>query len=198
MVLWRRFVWVAFALGCGLILSAGATLVPSLVAGHSPLGAVEPASAGPSLVINEVAWSGTPADEGDQWIELYNPTESPLDLDGWTLALQSTGSTVALSGVIEPQGFYLLEANHDGVISDILADLIASIYMPSNGDTLGLYDPTGTLVDSANGNGGEWPGGIAGPEPSSMERVDPNRPDHDDNWASNDGVIVVSTPYSQS
>ena len=34
------------------------------------------------LVINEVAWGGTDASPYDEWIELYNPTDEPVDLTG--------------------------------------------------------------------------------------------------------------------
>ncbi|MGQ9700399.1 MAG: Ig-like domain-containing protein [Candidatus Bipolaricaulaceae bacterium] len=37
------------------------------------------------VVITEIGWGGTAADVGDQWIELTNVTESPVDLSGWIL-----------------------------------------------------------------------------------------------------------------
>ena len=38
------------------------------------------------LVINEIAWAGTAASSADEWIELFNPTDQPIDLSGWTLS----------------------------------------------------------------------------------------------------------------
>ena len=37
------------------------------------------------VIINEVAWAGTAADPGSQWIELRNVGTAPVDLTGWTL-----------------------------------------------------------------------------------------------------------------
>ena len=34
------------------------------------------------VVINEVAWSGSVAAAADEWIELYNNTDQPIDLSG--------------------------------------------------------------------------------------------------------------------
>jgi len=38
-----------------------------------------------SVIINEVAWAGTVADSGDEWIELRNLETNPVDLSGWVL-----------------------------------------------------------------------------------------------------------------
>ncbi len=37
------------------------------------------------IIISEVAWAGTQAFEGDEWIELYNTTSGDIDLSGWRL-----------------------------------------------------------------------------------------------------------------
>ena len=38
------------------------------------------------VIINEIAWGGTIAEPGgDEWIELYNPGISPVDLNQWLL-----------------------------------------------------------------------------------------------------------------
>ena len=38
-----------------------------------------------SVIINEVAWMGTEASYSDECLELYNKTESPINLEGWVL-----------------------------------------------------------------------------------------------------------------
>ncbi len=55
--------------------------VESTVAGGG--GAAEPCEG--KVIISEVAWPGTAADPRDQWIELRNLGEAPVDLTGWTL-----------------------------------------------------------------------------------------------------------------
>jgi hypothetical protein len=142
------------------------------------------------VVINEVAWGGTAASSSDEWIELKNNTAFPITLTGWTLT--NTGSiSVVLVGVIPAHGYFLLERSDDNTISDIPADQIYSnaLLNPPTPDHLVLRDNTGSVIDTANGDGGTWPAGSAGPDFYSMERVDPLTPDTDGNWASNDGVI---------
>ncbi len=140
------------------------------------------------VVINEVGWMGTEAHYGDEWIELHNTTESDLDLGGWTLS-DGGDVDVALSGVITAGGYYLLERADDGVITDVVADLIYAGNLANAGETLNLRDPLNALIDSANGDGGGWPAGIPTSPKHTMERIDPAAPDADPNWASNDGII---------
>ena len=42
------------------------------------------ASAG-DVVINEIAWMGTEASSGHEWIELYNTTGNDIDLTNWCI-----------------------------------------------------------------------------------------------------------------
>ena len=148
----------------------------------------------PSLevVISEVAWMGTAASANDEWIELYNNTDEEIDLTGWTLAAADGTPSIALEGSIPPHGFFLLERSDDNTVSDLPADQIYTGALSNSGESLELRDAGGALIDTANGDGGAWPGG-ANPsgDPggrASMERVDPTAPDTDDNWTTNDGV----------
>ncbi|MCD6494511.1 DUF11 domain-containing protein [Candidatus Bipolaricaulota bacterium] len=63
------------------------------------------------VIINEIAWAGTPASPADEWIELRNLGSIPVDLTGWTLCWYRKGGTippedqwtrVPLSGTISP------------------------------------------------------------------------------------------------
>jgi hypothetical protein len=45
-------------------------------------GARSPAQGQSTIVINEIAWSGTAASYADEWIELHNPSPQPIDLSG--------------------------------------------------------------------------------------------------------------------
>jgi uncharacterized repeat protein (TIGR01451 family) len=138
------------------------------------------------IVINEVAWMGTQASFNDEWIELHNTTGDDLDLDGWTL---SDGGDVNLSlgGLISAGGYYLLERSSDVVVSDLLADLLYDGNLANSGEALTLRDPTGAVIDTANGDGGAWPAGDNTAK-HTMERVSPIAPDDASNWADNDGL----------
>lgn len=140
------------------------------------------------VVVNEVAWMGTLAYGTDEWIELKNNTSTPITLNGWTLT-NTAGISVMLNGVIPAHGYYLLERTDDDAIRDIPADQLFTKGLPnSSPDYLVLRDDTRAVIDSANGDGGGWPAGVASPDYRSMERIDPLAADTDSNWASNDGI----------
>ncbi|MCR4404180.1 MAG: lamin tail domain-containing protein [Candidatus Acetothermia bacterium] len=157
----------------------------------------------PTVVINEVGWMGTAANSADEWIELYNPTDYGFDLSGWTLSWSEGEVTIYFSevagntkeirrSVIPARGFYILERTDDTTISDIEADLIYKGSLDNAGGTIILRDAAGRVVDTANGDGGEWPAGTASrgePPYASMERINPALPDADANWGSNNGEI---------
>ena len=146
-----------------------------------------------AVVINEVAWAGTAANSNDEWIELYNNTDGDLDLTGWRLVSDDGSPDIALEGTIPAHGFFLLERGDDETISDIPADQVYQGALKNSGERLRLLDPGGSIIDTANHDGGAWPAGTDAhsmPPNASMERIDPALEDTDENWASNDGVEI--------
>ncbi len=139
------------------------------------------------VVISEVAWMGTEASANDEWIELYNTTDHAISLIGWRLESADGSPSIALVGTIPAQGFFLLERTDDNTVSDIPADQIYSGALSNSGETLILKDPSGNIIDTANGDGGPWPAGNDSPR-ATMERLDLLAPDSDTNWATNNGV----------
>ncbi len=158
-----------------------------------------------TVVINEIAWAGTEASSFDEWIELYNPSEEPVDLSGWTLTSDTWVihfDTVGEATVetrrttIAAYGFFLLERTDDETILDIPADLIYKGSLPNSGATLYLFDQDGEEVDTANAFQEEWIAGNASqgePIYASMERVDPTKADGLSNWQSNDGITACGS-----
>jgi hypothetical protein len=124
-----------------------------------------------SVIINEIAWAGTAASSSDEWIELWNPGSSPVNLAGWTLRGVDGTPTIGLTGSIPAGGFYLLERTDDTVVSDIAADQFYTGDLGNFGEILHLLDSSNRLVDTANGNGGAWPGNpVASNTQGSLER----------------------------
>ncbi|MBA7599010.1 hypothetical protein ES703_06037 [subsurface metagenome] len=124
-------------------------------------------AANPSdVLINEIAWMGTKTSYNDEWIELYNNTNSPINLEGWAL------KGVALTGTIKASGFYLLERTDDNSVPDIPADQIYTGALNNKCETLELYDSSGKLIDSVICQDG-W---LAGDNSTkqTMERKDIN------------------------
>lgn len=153
-------------------------------------GAFVSAVAPGSVVISEVAWMGTQFSTNDEWIELFNTTDQPVDLANWKLVAADGTPNITLSGTIPAHGFFLLERTDDTTVSDIPADQLYSGALENNPDaeTLLLRDPAGDIIDSANGDGGSWPAGNSSTK-TTMERINPLTPDSDANWATNNGVI---------
>jgi len=153
---------------------------------------------GSSVVINEVAWSGTAASSSDEWIELHNPTEAAIDLMGWTVVFGNAvihlgevdGATVELRRtVIEAGGYLLLERTDDDTLSDVPADVLYAGALGNDGIVIELRNAAGDAIDVVELAETGWPAGTgSGGEPAyaSMERVDPaGNPE----WKSNDGVL---------
>ena len=140
-----------------------------------------------SVVINEIAWAGTAASSSDEWIELWNPGPSPVNLSGWTLRGVDGTPTIGLTGSIPAGGFYLLERTDDTVVSDITADQFYTGDLGNFGETLHLLDSSNRLVDTANGNGGAWPGNpVASNAQGSLERRGQTQ-DSETAWITNVG-----------
>ena len=158
------------------------------------------ACAASGVVINEVAWAGTVAASSDEWIELHNPTDAPIDLTGWVLMLNdteiplgdATGATVEVRrSTIDPGGFFLLERTDDLAVSDVEADAIYKGALSNAGALLELRDADGSLVDRVDAAEDGWPAGSAAdgdPAYASMERTTNDAGDRV--WCTNDGQIV--------
>src|SRR5512135_3182811 len=174
-----------------------------------PTQAADSSGAAPlDVVINEVAWGGTAANSGHEWIELKNNTSLTLDLSGWRLFSNDGTPNLILSNTLPISGYFLLERATDSTISDIPADFIYPGALNNTGEVLTLTDSLGNVIDTANHDGGGWPGGSGSPGYYSMERIDPFWPDIDSNWHSNDGFTrngldangnpITGTPKAQN
>ena len=139
----------------------------------------------PHVVISEAAWAGTGASPNDEWIELWNAGAGDVDLSGWILT-DGGDIRIALSGVIGAGSFFLLERTDDSTVSSAAADRIYTGALSNSGEALYLLDPSGGVVDSANGDGGPWPAGNPVTR-GTMERTG-DGPDADALWCSNDGI----------
>jgi len=72
-------------------------------------------------------------EDGTEWVELYNPGENDIDLEGWSIKDASSRST-ALSGYIQANGYVVVE-NPNGNLNN-------------DGDSLTLLDPSGLTIDT--------------------------------------------------
>ncbi len=112
----------------------------------------------PAVVINEWMASnqGTlsdPADgEFDDWLELFNPTASPVDLSGWFLSDDPVAPykyAVPAGFSVPSNGFLLAWADKETVQNDpsTRPDLHLPFGLNSDGESILLSAPDGSLID---------------------------------------------------
>ena len=109
------------------------------------------------------------ASSSDEWIELQNQGSTAIDLDGWHLT-DGGDINVTLGGTLPAFSYFLLERTDDSTIADIAANQIYTGSLANGGERLELLDPSGAVVDSANGDDGGWPGGDASSRSSTERR----------------------------
>ena len=152
-----------------------------------------------AVIINEVAWSGTRSNTQQEWIELYNPGNFDINLEGWILRFDRISLNLGLHGTIPKKGYFLLarklnQEDITGPFSDISLDethLYMSDLIPDTGDYLVLYSPNGMRVDFANAQNSTWIAGSIYPA-CSMERVGLDQTDGSF-WVTNNGSHANGT-----
>jgi predicted extracellular nuclease len=129
------------------------------------------------LVINEIMQNpAAVSDSAGEWFELYNPTGSDIDINGWTIKDNGSDSHVIDNGgpLLVPPGGYLVlgnnanQATNGGVVVGYAYP--GSWYLGNGDDEVVLLDGTLNEIDRV-----EYDGGASFPDPNgaSMSLVDP-------------------------
>jgi len=159
---------------------------PGLVAACPP-----PAYQTPRVILNEIHYHPQetgelhPASsdgEDEEYVELYNPLVSAVDLSGWKL---TDGVTVAFpNGTLLGGGEYLVVGrDHEKLqqrfgITNVLP-INFNGRLSNSGERIALEDSQENLVDSVlYGDSVDWPYGADGLG-LSLERISPDRPSSD-------------------
>lgn len=141
------------------------------------------------VVINEFLYRRAPP-EDIQFVELYNTTDTPLDMGGWSL-ITDRGSAEIPNGIaLKPGGYFLLTDGPSGFEATgnaiVLQDFVP---LRTTGDAIILKDKQKLTLDSLMYEP-EWGGNTAG---ISLERKDPHAISPDpSNWASANSDIRSS------
>lgn len=119
------------------------------------------------VVINEVEANPPGDDAGQEWIELYNPTDSPQDVSGWEIVAdrQSSGRVGRIeipgNSVLQPEGFLVVRGedqaidNSDEVIELMDGDRVVDKTTALTDDE--YMESAGSLRCSARvPDGGDW------------------------------------------
>jgi len=168
------------------------------------------------VVINQVYGGGgnSGAPYSNDYIELYNPTDSAVDLSGWSVQYGSSGGTsysniTILTGTIQPGGYYLIQENAGANASTELPspDSIGSISMSasngkvalaSNSEAVTSKDDTDIVDFVGFGSANEYEGSAAAPTLNNENAAirSASGSDTDDNAI--DFVKATPTPRNSS
>ncbi|MDI3329228.1 MAG: ExeM/NucH family extracellular endonuclease [Micrococcus sp.] len=139
------------AVGASLALLSAAVVVPA-----------QASPAGDNVVISEAYTNGGSANAvyTHKFVELYNPTNSPVSLDGWSLQYRSSGGSsaptgvVQLSGTIPAKGYYLIQGNSNGSTGRALPtpDTSTGVAFAGTSGTLVLSDQSTALTGLSTGS----------------------------------------------
>ncbi len=119
-----------------------------------------PISSNAQIMFSEIAWMGTDVSANDEWIELYNLGETPVDLTGWTVTSNDGKISITLICTLAPHGVAVLERTDDSTLPDVTALLTYTGDLVNGGATLIIRNPNGSISDEVEGGTG-W-GNIGG------------------------------------
>jgi hypothetical protein len=145
-----------------------------------PCGAAAQAPSGGDLVISEILYASDTTDSDREYIELYNTTDGPVNLKGWTIVEEDPAGTAPDKEVIDTDvrvasgDFVVLCENSDPAENggvDCAYDYVnATISHTNVADYVVLRRPDGTTVDRVHYDEDDgWPQATEG----SIEYVGP-------------------------
>ena len=137
-----------------------------------------------AIVINEVNYNSPDELDPGDWVELYNPTASTVGLAGWTFRDSGEDAFVLPAGTAIGPGAYLVLASDAGAFASVFRDAGGAVVgdfgadpggfgLSGKGESIGLYDGAGALVDALEyDDGAPWPEAADGDGPT-LQLIDP-------------------------
>ena len=145
------------------------------------------------VVINEIAGAGVPPDgPADEWFELYNNTDQPIDIKDWKIKVSACTvlPRYVRNTIIQPNSYLLFEHDRDRTIDEVDGDVMywyGYCRFKNDGELVQLIKPDGTASDVVDASKGWFAGSNSGHYPS-MERINPRGNGSDPgNWQNNQG-----------
>lgn len=120
-------------------------------------------SYGQSVVINELAYDDGGTDDRE-FVELFNPTGSPVDISGWVLGGRDGGAspnpsaTIPANTILAPGAYYVI--GNTGVLN--VNQVVAVNFLENDAETVELRNAAGILMDGLIYEGNKGPTGSAG------------------------------------
>ena len=106
------------------------------------------------VVINEINYNSSDEMNPDDWIEIFNPNNSELNLSGWTFKDEDNEHMFIFpSGTLIGAEEYLVVAKNENIFSSLFPsvnNVIGSFEfgLSGGGDQIRIFNNNGDLVDS--------------------------------------------------
>jgi hypothetical protein len=121
-------------------------------------------SAQNTIIINEINYNSSVLFDAEDWIELYNAYDIPVDLSGWTLQDISDSNIFSIpGGIVIPAGGYCVLVRDAAKFSAVFPGVKNAagdfgFGLSNAGDTVRLFNTNGELIDSVTyGDASPWP-----------------------------------------
>ena len=144
-----------------------------------------------AMLFSEIAWMGTDTDANNEWIELYNDSDTAADVTDWSITLngESFITLAGVSGPVPAHGVIVLERTDDDVVPGNAFQLYTGA-LANTGGTLQLKDSSGNVLDTVIG-GTNWTN-IGGSNVTGQPKQTPQR------TSTGSWVTGTPTPGSQN
>ncbi len=162
------------------------TQVPSVPTENTPATPTNNGGSG-HLLIYEVLFNPSGTESLYEWIQLYNPTGSSINLSTWKFT-DNSGALETLSGSIASGGFYVIARDSSGFQSRYgqSANKVATFALANTDDLIKLYEGT-ILVDEVRWGVSGW--SLSATDGSSIRRKNTTDSDTSADWNLNSSPV---------
>lgn len=105
------------------------------------------------VLIVEIMFDAAGADSGQEYIRIFNPTNTDINMENWSLkngdtSLAKIGSKAEDKLVVKAQSYFIF-----GFYGNQSADLVRSAQLPNGAATIKLFTDSGGIIDEASYDG---------------------------------------------
>ncbi len=158
-----------------------------------------------SIVLNEIMYD--PGPDGVEWIELFNTTDSYLDVSRWNLALLENGlrANFRLANellLIPPNEYLVITTKPELILQQFSGARPQQIHensqmfsLRNSGDTVALVNPAGKITDRVGYSDDLHHSLVRISQAVSLERINPYAYSEQSNWVSSAGHSSITSAY---
>ncbi len=136
-----------------------------------------------SIVVNEIMYG---SGQTGEYFEIFNASQNPIDIGGWTFHSSSTsskpGHLSTLTKLLMSNEYFVVggdSAIYNFILDSSCVHLSKSLSLRDDGDCIVIMDPTGIIVDSVYYLPSWHNSDIAQTAGRSLEKINPSLPSND-------------------